>query len=454
VNRLGWLAQDWTGRTEAFPGVVCADTLTSEVTDIIRRAAEFGRHWVVVVDTGSVLPFSYQQVTELLDAGADDVLPCASPETTASRIVRRLQRWDEIETAAASPDTQSLCVGSSREWDACLRRLVECALFGRVPVLLTGESGTGKELAARLLHALDRRQPKGAFVIVDCSTIQRELSGSELFGHVKGAYTGAVNDRDGAFNLAHEGTLFLDEIGELPLALQAELLRVIQEGMYKAVGSNVWKSAAFRLICASNRDLRNEVHAGRFREDLFHRIAGQELRLPSLRERIGDVSVLARYFVRQVISDEAPGFAPEFLQFLESQVFPGNVRELRQLILRSMQRYPGEGPITLGLLHPADRRRNQAAASDWRQLLERPVERAVNCGVALKDIGREAEEMASRIALAMEGGNLPRAARRLHLSDRALQLRVASRRNAEALWTAASGAPADMGSETDRRPRT
>ena len=244
-------------------------------------------------------------------------------------------------------------------------------------------------------------------MIVDCSTIQRELSGSELFGHVKGAYTGAVSDRDGAFNLAHEGTLFLDEIGELPLGLQAELLRVIQEGMYKAVGSNVWKSAAFRLICASNRDLRKEVEAGRFREDLFHRIAGQELCLPSLRERIGDISVLAHHFVRQLVPKEAPGFAPEFLHFLASQMFPGNVRELRQLILRTMQRYPGEGPITLGLLHPADRRRNQAAAADWRQLLERPVERAVDCGVALKDIGREAEELASRIALAMEGGNLP-----------------------------------------------
>src|SRR5678816_4688946 len=139
--------------------------------------------------------------------------------------------------------------------------------------LIAGESGTGKELVARLIHALDRREPKGPFVVLDCTTVSPELAGSEFFGHERGAFTTAVTAREGAFAMADGGTLFLDEVGELPLALQAELLRVIQERVYKRVGSNTWKQADFRLVCATNRDLAAEEAKGNFRLDLFHRIA-------------------------------------------------------------------------------------------------------------------------------------------------------------------------------------
>ena len=148
-------------------------------------------------------------------------------------------------------------VGSSPAWRAVLREVVEVARFSDVDVLITGESGTGKELTARLIHALDARPHKRELVVVDCTTIVPELSGSEFFGHERGAFTGAITARDGAFALADGGTLFLDEVGELPLALQAELLRVVQEGTYKRVGSNSWRTRALPP------DLRHEPRPAR-----------------------------------------------------------------------------------------------------------------------------------------------------------------------------------------------
>src|SRR5262249_683962 len=148
-----------------------------------------------------------------------------------------------------------------------------------------GESGTGKELIARLIHDLDSRPGKPPLVVVDCTTIVPGLSGSEFFGHERGAFTGAINTRDGAFALANGGTLFLDEIGELPQPMQAELLRVIQERKYKRVGSNAWQHTDFRLVSATNMDLESGVAKGAFRGDLYYRIAGWVCRTPPLRER-------------------------------------------------------------------------------------------------------------------------------------------------------------------------
>src|SRR4029450_8247587 len=160
--------------------------------------------------------------------------------------------------------------------------------FSQVSVLIVGESGTGKELIARLIHDLDQRRDKGDFVVVDCTTIVPELSGSELFGHERGAFTGAVGTREGAFALADGGTLFLDEVGELPLPLQGQLLRVVQARMYKRVGGNHWHRTEFRLVCATNRDLAREVERDAFRSDFYYRIANWPCRLPPLGERRGD----------------------------------------------------------------------------------------------------------------------------------------------------------------------
>src|SRR5205085_578959 len=189
-------------------------------------------------------------------------------------------------------------------------QVIEIALFSDGSVLLLGESGTGKELLARLVHTLDPRPDKGELVVLDCTTVVPELAGSEFFGHERGAFTGAAASRDGAFALADRGTLFLDEVGELPLALQAQLLRVVQERTYKRVGSNVWKQTNFRLICATHRDLRQDVAAGRFRGDFYHRIASRVCRIPALRERRDDILPLTEHFLRELGGDAEPGFDP------------------------------------------------------------------------------------------------------------------------------------------------
>ncbi len=186
-------------------------------------------------------------------------------------------------------------------------------------------------------------------VVLDCSTVVPALSGSEFFGHEKGAFTGAAAARAGAFELADGGTLFLDEVGELPIPLQAELLRVIQEGTFKRVGSNTWRKSRFRLICATNRDLAAERAGGTFRNDFYHRIAGCRLHLPSLRERPEDIMPLFRHFFREAgPGRDAPHLEAAVRDLLVGRDYPGNVRDLRSLALRIGHRYLGTGVVTVG----------------------------------------------------------------------------------------------------------
>ena len=234
------------------------------------------------------------------------------------------------------------------------------------PALITGETGTGKELAARLIHTLEDRPEKRDLVLLDCTTIARELSGSEFFGHERGAFTGALAGREGAFALADGGTLFLDEVGELPLALQAELLRLVQEHTYKRVGSNVWQRTNFRLVCATNRELLREETLGQFRRDLYYRIAGWTCRLPPLRERTGDILLLAEHFMRQLRPDgEAPELDDSVREYLLSRAYSGNVRDLRHLVARIISRHVGPGPITVGDIPEEDRPPADSGPIDW-----------------------------------------------------------------------------------------
>ncbi len=311
-----------------------------------------------------------------------------------------------------------------------LRQVIEVAVFTDAAVMITGESGTGKELVARLLHTLDRRSNKGDLVILDCTTIVPELAGSEFFGHERGAFTNAVAARDGAFALAHGGTLFLDEVGELPLMLQADLLRVVQERTYKRVGSNSWEKTDFRLVCATNRDLLQEEAQGRFRRDFYYRIAGCTCKLPPLRERVEDILPLTRHFLTQFRPDlGAIELDEPVRQYLLRRTYPGNVRDLRQLISRIACRHVGPAPITVGDVPEDERPDPSDRPDDWcDEMFERTIRKALAWGVGLKDIGRVAEDVAVRNAVAAEDGNLQRAARRLGVTDRTLQLRRASRR--------------------------
>jgi transcriptional regulator with GAF, ATPase, and Fis domain len=305
-----------------------------------------------------------------------------------------------------------------------------------VTVLIHGESGTGKELVARLIHQLDGRPGKRELTVLDCSTVVPSLSGSEFFGHDKGAFTGAAGPREGAFALADGGTLFLDEVGELPPNLQAELLRVIQEGMYKRVGSNTWRTTDFRLVSATNRDLTQDQQAGRFRLDLYYRLAAWRFRLPSLHERREDIEPLARYFLsRSRGNGTAPEVEPAVRTFLLTREYPGNVRDLRQLVERMSQRHVGNGPVTVGDV-PSDDRPAWAAGDGmgrpagpgpWHAgAFDESVCAAVARGIGLKEITRAAAETAVSAALVGSNGSVAMAAEALGVTARALQMRRAA----------------------------
>ncbi|HYF01031.1 MAG TPA: sigma-54 dependent transcriptional regulator [Planctomycetota bacterium] len=203
-----------------------------------------------------------------------------------------------------------------------------------VPVLVQGETGTGKELVARLIHALSARSGEG-FLAVNMAAFQATLFESELFGHVRGAFTGASRDRAGRFEEAGRGTLFLDEIGELDLEQQRKLLRVLEGGRYSRVGESAERAVEARIVLATHRDLRQDVAAGRFREDLYYRVSSYTIALPPLRERPGDVELLAGYFLRKYacqFSRPARDVSPQALALLKAYDYPGNVRELEGIV--------------------------------------------------------------------------------------------------------------------------
>lgn len=207
-----------------------------------------------------------------------------------------------------------------------------------VPVLLTGETGTGKEVFAQAIHKNSPRHDK-PFVAVNCSSFSKELLESEMFGHAIGAFTGAVKEKEGLFEVADKGTIFLDEVGEMPFELQAKLLRVLETGEYMKVGDTKAKHADVRIIAATNRDLQTEIATGHFREDLFYRLSVFQVHLPALRERPNDVSLLARFFIKNFskkLNRTITDADADFLNILEKQPWRGNIRELRNAIERSL----------------------------------------------------------------------------------------------------------------------
>jgi transcriptional regulator with GAF, ATPase, and Fis domain len=371
---------------------------------------------------------------KLLEAGAADVLSWDEVSEAPSDLAARFERWATIEQILHSPAVQETLVGESRVWVAVLREVIEIACFTESAVLITGETGTGKELVARLIHTLDKRPGKRDLVVLDCTTVVPELSGSEFFGHERGAFTHAVTMREGAFALADGGTLFLDEVGELPSALQAELLRVVQEHVYKRVGSNTWKTTSFRLICATHQDLRWEEQRGNFRADFYHRIASWTCRLPSLEERREDIIPLTLHFLGKLTPDrKAPRLTPSVRDYLLLRKYPGNVRELRQLATRIAYRHVGKGPISVGDIPEEERVPAAHLMSEgWcDEDFAQAIRHALLKGATLREIGSKAAETAVRLVLEDESNNLPRAARKLGVTDRALQLRRAADRRRE-----------------------
>lgn len=217
-----------------------------------------------------------------------------------------------------------------------LKRQIELAAPSSAWALITGQNGTGKELVARSLHTFSRRKDK-PFIEVNCAAIPEELIESELFGHEKGSFTGATNQRKGKFDLAHEGTLFLDEIGDMSLKTQAKVLRILQERKFERVGGSRTIEVDVRVVAATNKDLEEEIREGRFREDLFYRLNVIPFHVPSLRDRQEDISLLARHFLEEFCRKEGrplKSLSTEAIQTLENYHWPGNVRELKNIIER------------------------------------------------------------------------------------------------------------------------
>jgi transcriptional regulator with GAF, ATPase, and Fis domain len=406
-----------------YPGVLVFAEFHPELVEQVQSlAADGGR--ILALSAGGAA--SREGMLALLSAGAAAVMFWTNATEAAANVVARLQRWAAVDAATERVRARYPIVGQGKAWTAFIRRLSEAAMFSSAPILLLGESGTGKERLARWVHMLSERP--GECVVVDCSTLEPNLSGSELFGHEKGSYTGAVGEREGAFLLAHRGTLFLDEVGELPARLQAQLLRVSQERTYKRLGSNHWFESDFRLVSATHRDLHREVTEQRFRFDFLQRIGTWTLRVPPLRERPDDILPLARHFARRLLGERFAGMSPLLEEALIARNYPGNVRELEQLVLRLCCQHVGDGPLCLSDLASGDLPDAGAAAlSHVREAIEQSASRAVLSQLGLREVLRQARGAAIGAALGASQQNVRDAARLLGITDRALQMELAKR---------------------------
>lgn len=238
-----------------------------------------------------------------------------------------------IPTAGAE-DTSQMMVGTSKAFTDMLAKITRVAASDAA-VLLLGESGAGKELAATAIHQGSERKDK-PLVTLECAGLSDSLFESELFGHVKGAFTGAHTDKVGLVERADGGTLFLDEIGDVPLSMQVKLLRLLESGTYRPVGSSQVKSSNFRLICATHKDILEMVRAGQFRQDLYYRINVFPIRIPALAERKEDIPLLADALLRRISPKKTYHFTDSAMKLLKSYSFPGNIRELRNLLTRAI----------------------------------------------------------------------------------------------------------------------
>ena len=404
LGRRGYEVRTAGGAEEAL-GSGALDGVDAVVTDLkmpgddgtalLRRLGELDARLPVIVLTGhGTVP----SAVECLKLGAADYLlkPVDPDELVVvlERSVGRRGLERELEFLRSAGDGRGdgrgdggvpRPLGETEAWRQVLA-MAEMVAPTDTAVLLLGESGTGKEEVAKYIHRLSRRS-SAPFVPVNCAAIPTELFESEFFGHKRGSFTGALDDREGRFKVAHRGTLFLDEVNSLPPVAQAKVLRVLQDGRFERVGDSRPTAVDVRLMSASNSDLSSEVEGGRFRADLFYRINVMTIYLPPLRERREDVAVLAEAFLRELsaqVGKPVRAIARDALAALQGYDWPGNVRELRNVLERGVVLEPGETLRAASL--PADLVRSAETGPDLnlraslqaeeRRLLESALERA------------------------------------------------------------------------------
>ncbi len=396
-----------TAATTSHDAILIADLATIGGPSRVPEFARNGSTLIAISDTGSL-----STAVAAVKAGAIDFLP---KPIGARALIERLNAavadWRPRAAGAVAPTLAAHAASGCDFADFIGRSPAMLAVYDKIrrmapsqaPVFLTGESGTGKELAAEAIHAHAGAGGR-PFVAINCSAIPRELMESEIFGHVRGAFTGATEHRAGAAELADGGTLFLDEIAEMDLRLQAKLLRFVQSGTLRRVGGTEQKRVAVRIVSATNRDPFSEVQAGRLRADLFYRLHVLPIHLPPLRERRDDIPLIAEHFLARYAAEEGCGvvtLAAGTLAALSTHDWPGNVRELANVVRRMVVLGGTDIPHAL----PA-----AAAAAADSELSPDP---------AVKPYWRQ-EQHIIEAALDAFGGNIARAAAALELSPSTL----------------------------------
>ena len=383
--------------------------------DLLRRIRSLAPDVPVLVITafGNV-----ETAVEAMKAGAYDFI--GKPFHRDQLLLSVEKALERRRLAAEVRNLRVRASGVEREIvsvSAAMQRVLEIAdrvAATDASVLISGESGTGKEAIARRIHVRSPRA-EGPFVAVNCAAIPGELLESELFGHARGAFTGAVRDRLGRFRQAERGTLFLDEIGEIPLDLQAKLLRALQERTVDVVGGDKPVPVDVRILAATNRDLLERIGEGTFREDLYYRLNVVEIRVPPLRERPEDIPPLVEHFLAELASDREVEVPPTVLDELKRRPWPGNVRELKNACERMVILCRGGEVSAADLPPPPPRRKGEDAAAEGEEWPALPAE-----GLSLVDLEKRVIERALR----QKGGNITQAAAFLRIPRHILVYRI------------------------------
>lgn len=380
--------------------------------DLLKKLRDDGINCAIIITTGKA---SLNVAVKAMQAGADDFL--AKPfnaERLHVTLDNALQKKHLERLVNTYKDINRISfsgfIGNSAEMQA-VYQMIRSAAHSTAPVMITGESGTGKELTAQAIHNLSARKDKN-MIALNCAAIPHDLLESEIFGHVKGGFTGAISDRDGAAKRANGGTLFLDELGEMPMALQSKLLRFAQTGAFMPVGGTQIIEADIRFICATNRDPLNAVRLGLLREDLYYRLSVVPINLPALRDRRDDIIMLAEYFLEKASQKEGKNFYAldeAAREALRTYNWPGNVRELENVIRNAVVMNDGEVISTemLRFLRPSHNILKQATHEKSELIFNQPSDIR-----PLSEMEFEIIENAVKVC----GGNITEAARRLSIN--------------------------------------
>ncbi|CAB1062677.1 Two-component transcriptional response regulator, LuxR family [Olavius sp. associated proteobacterium Delta 1] len=392
--------------------------------DVLRASKKANQDTVVILISAYA---TTETAVEAMNEGAFDYVPKPFDKDELLQTIAKALNLRTIEHEKEILDGQlkenmhfGLLVGSSPAMQH-IYKLIQQVANTKTNVLITGESGTGKELIAQAIHQESSRcdQP---FVVINCGGIPETLMESELFGHKKGSFTGATNDKKGLFEIAHNGTIFLDEIGELSLPIQVKLLRAVQEKVFKPVGGNEDITVDIRIVSATNKYLEKEVISGNFREDLFYRLNVIEIKVPPLRERKTDLRTLAQHFLEKYSKEmgkEITKFSSYAIDLLNKYDFPGNIRELENLLERSVALSSTNIILPDSLALSLHKRRWIEGFKDRRFDLDE-----VGRGVSLDSILEEIERGYLKKALDCSNGSKNKAAELLDISFRSLRYRL------------------------------